>query len=84
MSRSWPSLIGALALAAPSAPATANGIVLAVCGLPGVTVTLPMGDAPMPANHSCCKGACHAGCERKHQRHGRSAADGPDEDGDGD
>ncbi|MEQ1687657.1 MAG: hypothetical protein ABL874_03695 [Sphingopyxis sp.] len=69
MSRSWPSFIGALALAMPSAPVAANALSVALCGLPGVTLTIPLGDgAPMPANHSCCKGACHAGCERKQGR----------------
>lgn len=77
MSRVWPSLIGALALAMPSIPAVAGGISVAVCGLPGQSITIPFRTPPMAPNHDCCKGACHAGCERKSQRHGRSGG-GPD------
>ncbi|MEQ1726297.1 MAG: hypothetical protein ABL882_10270 [Sphingopyxis sp.] len=69
MSRSWPSFIGAFALAMPSAPVAVNALSIALCGLPGVTLTIPFGGAPpMPMDHSCCKGACHAGCERKQAR----------------
>lgn len=68
MSRSWPSFIGVFALAMPLAPSAAASMTLAICGLPGVTVNIPLDTPPMPADHGCCKGACHAGCERKQQR----------------
>ena len=70
MSRAWPSLLGAFALAMPSAPIAANALSAAICGLPGVTINIPLNAPPMPDNHSCCKGACHAGCERKQQKRG--------------
>lgn len=82
MSRVWPSLIGALALAMPSVPAVANGISVAFCGQPGLSITIPFNNRPMMPDHGCCKGACHAGCERKSQRHGRGG-NTPDGDGDG-
>ena len=82
MSRIWPSLVGALALAMPSLPAAANGISVAFCGQPGVSITIPLNNRPMAPDHGCCKGACHAGCERKHQRHGRGGID-PDAGDDG-
>ena len=81
MSRIWPSFIGALAFATPTAPAVANGIAVVVCGQPGLSITIPLGNGPMPPDHGCCKGACHAGCGRKSQRHGRSQDDDGDEDG---
>lgn len=70
MSRSWPSFVGAFALAMPSAPIAANALNAAICGLPGVVISIPLDTPPMPADHGCCKGACHAGCERKQQKRG--------------
>lgn len=81
MSRVWPSLIGALALAMPSMPAVAGGISVAVCGLPGQSITIPLNSPPMRPDHGCCKGACHAGCERKPQRHGRGGDSPGDDEG---
>lgn len=65
MSRVWPSLFGALALAMPSSPMSANALSAAICGLPGATIEIPIGGAPMVPDHGCCKGACHSVCERK-------------------
>jgi hypothetical protein len=81
VSRVWPSLVGALALAMPSVPAVAGGISVAVCGLPGQSITIPFNTPPpMAPDHGCCKGACHAGCERKSQRFGRGDKGPPDGD----
>lgn len=66
MSHSWPSLIGAIALAMPAAPPAAGGIMLSVCGLPGLSVSIPVDRAPPMEDHGCCRGlACHAASDRK-------------------
>lgn len=66
MSHSWPSLIGAVALAMPAAPAASAGIMLSVCGQPGVSISIPVDRAPPAEDHGCCRGlACHAASDRK-------------------
>lgn len=75
--RVWPALIGALALAAPAPPAMAeNGPVVRICGGGTTTLPLPGGSAPMDDDHSCCKGACHAGCERRNGQNKRGPRSG--------
>jgi len=74
MSRIWPSMIGAIAFALPAAPATAASISLAICGGDGARSSIPLNNGGMPADHSCCAGPCHSGCERKSKR-----GDEPDE-----
>jgi hypothetical protein len=73
-------LPGALALAMPAAPSTAQSLTVALCGDPSRNVTIPMGGGQMPADHGCCKAACHAACERKHSRDGNRCDDDEDDD----
>ena len=80
--RALAALPGALALAMPAAPVTARGLTVALCGDPGRSVTIPLGERQMPSDHGCCKAACHAACERKHGR-GDACDDDCDDDGAG-
>lgn len=65
MSSAWFALIGAAALAMPTAPAGQRHIMVSFCGQPGVTLSIPIDEAPVDDQGSCRDKACHAGCEWK-------------------
>ncbi len=65
MSRLWPSLIGALALAMPDAPAVADTIMAQICGGPGALVSIIIDSDPAGAPERCRDSACHVGCDQR-------------------
>lgn len=74
MSSAWVTLIGAVALALPAAPAGSRHIDVSFCGQPGVILSIPIDDAPIDDGGSCRDKACHAGCEwRRRLKPGQAA-----------
>lgn len=59
------ALISMAALALPTAPATSRSIEVALCGQPGVMLSIPIDGAPVDDERSCRHKACHVGCEPK-------------------